>query len=269
MGRGRRLLGYASGVVMPAAPIPPAFERLGGRRFSFYPAVLRVSSNEWTFRYATWSEVMVRNAANARDLWIPRRFLGELVESDGPLVVSLLDTLELRDGAVYPRRPRVIEMPVACDAPRAGARGGPAAVVSIRLEGRHESRVSRVAGSAVALGVLGCLAVVGYSLEGGDVRTFRHRDRVVSSLDQTYVALNGGDTYRTVVQALGTPDRERWVITPNGSRIRLLEYADRGFQAVLDGDRYAGAVDERGHILQSVLMPRGELSTALLRDLAE
>ncbi len=268
---GPRMLGYASGVVMPAAPIPPAFERLGGRRFSFYPAIQRVPANEWTFRHATWNEVMVRNMANARDLWISRRFLGELSENDSPvLVVSLLEKLELRDGGVYPCRSRVIEMPV-CDAGgQEIERGKPAPVISIRLEGKNESRASRVAGGAVALGVLGCLAVVGYSLEGGNV----HRGAVVSSLDKTYLALNGADTYPTVVRALGAPDRERWVVTPSGNRVRLLEYADRGFQAVLvpqlgGPDRYAGSVDERGRILQSVVMPRGGLSTPILRDLQE
>jgi hypothetical protein len=255
---------------MPAAPIPPAFERLGGRRFSFYPAILRVPSNEWTFRHATWNEVMVRNAANGRDLWISRRFLGELSENDSPiLVVSLLEKLELRDGGVYPCRPRVIEMPLS-DASPVGERAAPAPVISIRLEGKNETRASRMAGGAVALGVLGCLAVVGYSLEGGNVR----RGAVVASLDKTYLALNGADTYPSVVQALGAPDRERWVVTPSGNRIRLLDYPDRGFQAVLvpqlgGPDRYAGSVDERGHILQSVVMPRGGLSTPILRDLQE
>jgi hypothetical protein len=241
---------------MPAAPIPPAFERLGGRRFSFYPAILRVPLNEWTFRHAAWNEVMVRNAANGRDLWISRRFLGELSENDSPvLVVSLLEKLELRDGGVYPWRPRVIEMPLS-DAAPLGERAARAPVISIRLEGKNESRVSRVAGGAVALGVLGCLGVVGYSLEGGTA----HRDK-------TYLALNGADTYPTVIQALGAPDRERWVVTPSGSRVRLLDYPDRGFQAVLvpqlgGPDRYAGSVDERGHVLQSV-------STPILRDLQE
>jgi len=253
---------------MPAAPIPPAFERLGGRRFSFYPAILRVAVNEWTFRYATWSEVLVRNA-NGRDLWISRRFLGELSESDNPaLVVGLLEKLEFRDGAVYPCRCRVIEMPAREDSFEQPGR--PAPVVSIRLESRNESRASRVAGGAVALGVLGCLAVVGYSLQGEDP----HRRAAVSSLDKTYLSLSGWDTYRTVVRALGVPDRERWMVTSGGNRIRLLDYHDRGFQAVLipqigADDRYAGSVDERGRILQSVVMPRGGLSTSILRDLEQ
>lgn len=214
---------------------------------------------------------MVRNAANGRDLWISRRFLGELSENDTPvLVVSLLEKLEFRDGGVYPCRPRVIEMPVSDAAGPVAERPEPAPVISIRLEGRNESRASRVAGGAVALGVLGCLAVVGYSLEGGSV----HRGAVVSSLDKTYLALSGSDTYESVVRALGAPDRERWVVTPSGNRVHLLDYADRGFQAVLvpkpgGPDAYAGSVDERGRILQSVVMPRGGLSTPILRDLQE
>jgi hypothetical protein len=257
---------------MPAAPIPPAFERIGGRRFSFYPAILRVATNVWTFRYATWSEVLVRNAGNGGDLWISRRFLGELSESgDADPVVGLVDTLEFRDGSVGPYRRRVIEMPaVVPEAKPVARRTEPAAVVSIRLDDQSESRASRLAGGAVALGVIGCLAVVGYSLQGGEA----HRRAVVTSLNKTYLALSGADTYRTVVQALGVPDGERWVLTASGSRVRLLNYADRGFQAVLvpkpgADDRYAGSVDERGRILQSVMMPGGMLSTGILRDLEE
>lgn len=265
-----RLLGYSNGVVMPAAPIPPAFERLGGRRFSFHPSILRVTSNEWTFRYATWCEVMVRNTANGLDLWLSRRFLGELSENDSPIViVGLLETLEWRNGAVYPRRSRVIEMPANPDVSAQeigkGDRSRLASVVSIRLEGKNESRASRMAGGAVALGVLGCLAVVGYSLPGGE----SHRRAVVSSLDKTYLALSGNDTYTTVIQGLGLPDRDRWMVTASGNRIRLLDYADRGFQAVLFSDRYVGAVDGRGRILQSVLLPQGALSTPILRDAYE
>jgi len=256
---------------MPAAPIPPAFERLGGRRFLFYPAILRVPANEWTFRHATWSEVMVRNASSGRDLWISRRFLGELSERGRDPVVSLLEKLEFRNGYVYPCRRRVIEMPLGGSSSALDQqRGRRAAVVSIRLEARNESRASRMAGSAVALGVLGCLAVVGYSLQGGDA----HRRAAVSSLERTYLALSGADTYRTVILALGVPDRERWVVTSSGNRIRLLNYADRGFQAVLlpqpgVDDRYAGAVDERGRILQSVVLPNGGLSTPVLLDLEQ
>ncbi len=257
---------------MPSAPIPPPFERIEGRRFSFYPPILKIGSNEWTYRHATWSEIIVRNTATRTDLSIPRRFLGELSEVDHPVtIIGLLQELEYRNGAVWPHQRRVIEMPMAVgESPRPRRENAKLApVIGIRLESRPESRASRVAGSAVALGVLGCLAVVGYSLQGGDA----HRRSMVSSLDRTYLSLSGRDTYPSVVQTLGVPDSDRWVTTPEGDRLHLLEYADRGFRAVLmpdeHGERYIGSIGAQGGVLQSVLLPRGDTSSAILHRLED
>ncbi len=263
-------------VVMPAAPIPPPFERVEGRRFSFYPPILRIDSNEWTYRRATWSELVVRNVASGIELSIPRRFVGEASESDHPdIVVSLSEQLELRQGVVRPQRSRVLQMPVAAkrqlnETPRPPLDPGHLApVIGIRLEAKHDSRASRVVGGAIALGVLGCLALVGYSLQGGEA----HRRSIITSLDHTYLALSAADTYSTVIRALGIPDEDRSVTTPEGKRLRLLAYADRGFRAVLmlDGqtERYVGSVSDRGQVLQTVLMPNGETSSFLLRCLED
>lgn len=255
---------------MPSAPIPPPFERIEGRRFSFYPPILKIGSNEWTYRHATWSEIIVRNSATGTDLSIPRRFVGELSEVDHPvIIIGLVQELEYRNGAVWPHQRRVIEMPIAVgENPRPRRENAQLApVVGIRLESRTESRASRMAGGAVALGVLGCLAVVGYSLQGGDA----HRRSMVTSLDQTYLSLSERDTYPSVVQALGIPDSDRWVTTPEGKRVHLLDYADRGFRAVLmpdgEAERYIGSISEQGRVLQSVLLPRGDTSTAILHGL--
>lgn len=253
---------------MPAAPIPPAFESLPGRRFCFYPPILKADSNEWTFRRATWSEIVVRNAATAADVWIPRRFVGDVSGLDHPHpVVSLLAQLEHRDGLVLPHRCRIIEIPVAVVETPGQRRENrqPAQVINIRLEARTESRAGRLAGGAIALGVLGCLAVVGYSLEGG----YAHRRSLVTAPGPSYMTLRGEDDYQAVVQALGLPDSDRWLSTPHGNRLRVLNYADRGFRAVLaprasGGERYIGAVDERGRLLQPVNRPRdGELLRGL------
>ena len=266
-------------VVMPAAPIPPPFEHLEGRRFSFHPPIRHIETNEWTYRHATWSEIIIRHTASKRDLCVPRRFLGDASQLNGPaVIVGLLEQLEFRDGAVWPIRRRVLEMPVAGGE---NARPRPentrqentrlAPVIGIRLEPRTESRASRLAGGAVALGVLGCLAIVGYSLEGGEA----HRRAVVTSLDHTYLALGGTDTYRSVVQALGVPESDRWVTTPEGHRLRLLDYADRGFRAVLineagePGGRYIGSINEHGRVLQSVLLPEGGTSSRILHGLQD
>jgi hypothetical protein len=261
-------------VVMPAAPIPPPFEHLEGRRFSLYPPIRNITSNEWTYRHATWSEIVIRHTATKRDLWIPRRFLGEASRLDSPVVViGLNEQLEFRDGAVWPIRRRVLEMPIAVgENPRPRPEQPHLApVIGIRLEPRTESRASRLVGGAVALGVLGCLAIVGYSLEGSDA----HRRALVTSLDHTYLALSSADSYRSVLQVLGTPDSDRWVTTAEGNRMRLLDYPDRGFRAVLIADpaehdgRYVGSIDEHGRILQSVLLPEGKTSSRILHGLED
>ena len=56
---------------MPVPPMPPGFEQIGNRPFSFYPPVVNVEHNEWHYRKATWSEVLVVNAKTAVEVWIP------------------------------------------------------------------------------------------------------------------------------------------------------------------------------------------------------
>src|SRR2546423_1697597 len=103
---------------MAIPPIPPPLESLGSRKFSFYPAILNIEHNEWLYRKATWSEVLVTNAKTGEDLWIPRRFLGELSRIDDPVViVGLSKELEYRGGAVWPYQRRVIHMPLAVNDP--------------------------------------------------------------------------------------------------------------------------------------------------------
>lgn len=257
---------------MPAAPIPPAFQQLCGRRFVFHPAIENVGANEWTYRRATWSEILVRNAVTGLDFWIPRRSFGSAYDSDyGVAVINLLEPLEFRDGVVRPRRCRVIPMPLPdafgnAAVERAATQKAP--VVSISLDTRHETRAGRIAGGAIALGVIGCLAVAGYSLQGGDM----HRRAIVSSLDQTYLGLGSHDTFETAIHALGTPGSDHSVIVPDGHRLRLADYPDRGFRAVFlknpdAADLYIGAVDEYGRVLQSVQMPGGGTSHSLLQFL--
>src|SRR5438477_5013158 len=149
---------------MAIPPIPPPLESLGSRPFSFYPAILNIEHNEWLYRKATWSEVLVVNAKTGEELWIPRRFLGELSRIDDPVViVGLMKELEYRGGAVWPYQRRVIQMPLAVnDAPRspaAPAKGEPAPVIGIRVEAT-ESRLGRLVGVALACGTVACILVV-------------------------------------------------------------------------------------------------------------
>ena len=254
---------------MPAAPVPPAFESLGRRRFAFHPPIGGTAANDWTYRRASWSDILVQNAVSGEDVSIPRRFLGDVLHFDAEpgVVVKLLQDLEYRNGFVLPARPRVIEMPMDAWARSTRERRGPAKVVGIRLEPRNEGRASRLMGSAVALGVLGCLAVVGYSLQGG------HPEPIVHSLGRTYIALDVRHDRNAVVRALGRPSGEHtaWVA---GHSVRLLDYPDRGFRAVLmdmgaGSEHYIGSISSNGRVVHSVLLAPGELSGPILQQIGD
>jgi len=149
-------------MAIPSLPTP--LEQLGPRPFSFYPPILGVEKNEWLFRRSTWSEVLVTNAHTGAQVAIPRRFLGEVSRIEEPVViVGLLNELEYREGAVWPHRRRVLQMPVAVGAetytPR--SRTGPAPVIGISLHSETSSRRSRMIIGAIVAGVLAALAVAG------------------------------------------------------------------------------------------------------------
>ncbi len=72
---------------MSIPPIPPPLEHLGARPFSFYPSILNIEHNEWLFRKATWSEILVYNVKSGQEIWIPRRFMGEVSRIEDPVVI--------------------------------------------------------------------------------------------------------------------------------------------------------------------------------------
>src|SRR5580693_992417 len=120
---------------MASPPIPPLLGHLASRSFSFYPPIVNIEHNEWLFRRATWSEVQVMNTKSSTELWVPRRFVGEISLVGEPvMIVGLVKELEYKAGTVYPHVRRVIEMPRAVnDSVRRYARTpepeGPASVV--------------------------------------------------------------------------------------------------------------------------------------------
>lgn len=259
---------------MASPPIPPSFEHLSTRPFSFYPPIIGVEHNEWLFRKATWSEILVANRKSGSEVWIPRRFVGEVSRVDEPVVILGLNReLELKGGSVWPYQRRVIEMPMAVGgfpippAERPPERGGPAPIVGIRLEA-SDKRIFRLVG--VALTVFVGLYVLAVSMNRvGEVRqrTVRH-----TTADQQFLDLTSRDDYYTVVQKLGPPANDRWQNESGTIQYRALDYPDRHYTVILMGEsrnlaRYIGALDDKWSPVHSVELHSGGTTSSLLRSL--
>jgi hypothetical protein len=236
---------------MAVPPIPPPLAQLGRRPFSFYPAILHAGHNEWVYRSATWSDVLVRNTKTNEEVSVPRRYLGEISRVDAPvMIVGLLAELEFREGAVWPAERRVIEMPRAVnDSPRPRmprSQASPAPVIGIRLESDRTSRVGRVVLAGVALGVAGCVLAISL-FRGGILGTHAFYPAIA----QVELPLSPSDDREAVVRALGQPAQDRWLSTPE-CQYELLAYPGSKLYAILAGRdrasvRYIGAMDWNWH----------------------
>jgi len=245
---------------MSSPVIPPPLEALRNRPFSFYPAILNIEHNKWQYRKATWSDVLVVNARTGREIWIPRRFLGEISRIEDPVViVGLLKELEFKEGAVWPHRRRVIEMPIAVGAstraPSPAQQTGPAPVVGIRLESNTESHFFRIAGGVLVLGIVAAYVAVSF-----------YRDSA-----RTLQSLTAQDDYHAVVRKLGAPAHDRWQRAAGGTRYRALWYPERGCTVILmaaDGAdaTYIGTVDTNWNPVHAARLAKGDAG-ALLRGL--
>lgn len=231
---------------MSRLPVPLTLEHLGGRSFSFYPAILGVEPNEWLFRRATWSEIVAANSRTGEEACIPRRFVGEISPVEAPvIIVGLVRELEYNLGAVWPRRRRVIEMPLAVgEGPRrSGSRGGsPAPVVGIRLESGCEPRKGRLVGAALLAGAVTSLVIVNGYREGV-------RPGVTHSVtDPSWRRLTAADDYSSVVRKLGPPDEDVWRNNAGVTQRRMLRYGRLHITVILTGPtrddaRYAGTLE--------------------------
>jgi len=165
--------------------MPLFLDQVGRRPFSFFPAIVGIKHNAWVLRRATWTEVEVINTNTSEELSIPRRFVGEVSEIEEPfLIVGLMKELEYREGAVWPYRRRIIEMPRAVNGgaafvARPFAPHRPAPVIGIRLEPESPRRTWKRIAACVALalmliaaGILACVQAVESHLRGArDGRT--------------------------------------------------------------------------------------------------
>jgi hypothetical protein len=256
---------------MSSPVIPPPLEALRSQPFSFYPAILNIEHNKWQYRKATWSDVLVVNARTGQEIWIPRRFLGEISRIEDPVViVGLLKELEYKEGAVWPYRRRVIEMPIAVGA---GARSPssaqpikPAPVVGIRLESDAESHFFRIVGGALVLGIVAAYVAVNFYRDS----VLRPRIAYLAK-DRTYVSLTARADNDAVVRNLGAPAHDRWQGPAGGTRYRALSYPDRACTIVLmaadaKDATYIGTLDANWNPVHSVRLPKGDAG-ALLRSL--
>ncbi len=253
---------------MSSPVIPPPLEALH-RPFSFYPAILNIEHNKWQYRKATWSEVLVVNARTGQEIWIPRRFLGEISSIEDPVViVGLLRELEYKAGVVLPYQRRVIEMPVAVgDAARPAPppqRAGLAPVVGIRLESNSDSHLLRLVGGALVLGIVAAYVAVTF------YRDSVMRPRMVYiAREHAWSTLTAKDDYAGVVHKLGMPALDRSEDAGAG-RYRALSYPALGSTIVLFSTAgheatYIGALDTNGNVLYAAPVAEGKTAEPLLR----
>jgi|SRR5579871_956250 len=234
--------------------LPPisALNHLGNRGFSFYPPILNIEHNEWFFRRGTWSEILVVNSRSAQEIWIPRRFVGEVSLIEDPvIIVGLVQELEYKAGAVWPRQRRVIQMPIAVGEHHRPHRTRPnrlAPVIGIRTESIAESRVGKLVGLTILAGAIGVTCCIGFSV----FRDGTLKPRTTYNLaDQQYLELTGNDGYDAVRRLLGPPAQDRWSASGTAG-VRQLWYPQRGYSVILKGDsrnsaRYAEVLDFAGN----------------------
>jgi hypothetical protein len=252
---------------MASPPIPPQLDHLITRPFSFYPPIIGIEHNEWLYRKASWSEILVVNCKSGEEVWISRRYIGEVSRVDDPvLIVGLSRELEYKGGMVVPFQRRVIEMPVAVGgrpaAPGTSERQAPGMIVGIRMSSAQDKRIFKLIGAAVALAVL--LYIVAVSMS---------RQRVVfTAKDQTYLGLTGRDDRTEVVVKLGEPASDHWQSENGAMQYEALDYPDRRLTVILmGGDRnsmqYVGTMDKDWKPVHSVQLRSGGTTDSLLRGL--
>jgi len=256
---------------MSIPPIPTPLEHLGARPFSFYPAILNIEHNEWLLRKTTWSEILVYNVKTSEEIWIPRRFLGEISRIEDPVViVGLIKELEYRSGAILPHQRRVIEMPIAVGdrshSPES-ATAEPAPVVGIRLEPGAETRIGRLILGALMVGVLGTVGVVMVTREG----TLRPRVTYTNK-DTAFLDLTVRDDYYAIVHKLGMPAEDHSTTKAGDLEFQSLWYPQRSYYVILMGAerhnlRYIGAMDKDWNLVHSVVLPGNANSASMLRGL--
>lgn len=242
-------------------------ERFAGRTFSFYPPILNVEHNDWTFVEASWAEILVRNQESGLELWIPRRFLGEISQVEKPVMIVGLDReLEFSGGMVTPHHRQVIEMPgKSSPPPRPGAKSTPPPSSG---DSPTEKRLGRLILGVLALAILGTVVVVLVSREGQSGGRIEYR-----TVLQANLGLTAKDDYFAVKRKLGPPAEERWKPHSGERKYQALSYPKLGVTIILMGVderhmEYIGAKDKDWKNVASVKLPGGGDTSSILRALS-
>src|SRR3954454_12744492 len=215
---------------MGAPPIPPSLEHLVTRPFSFYPPIVGIEHNEWLYRKANWSEILVVNCRSGVEIWISRRFIGEVARVEDPvLIVGLARELEYKGGMIVPFQRRVIQMPLAVGGqafpPGEAERIAPGAIVGIRTASPTDKRIFKLIGVAVLVAIMAYVLAVNLS-----------RERVVfTARDQTYMGLTARDDRTSVVAKLGAPASDHWRSDSGELQYEALAYPQRKLTVILMG----------------------------------
>jgi len=253
--------------------LPPisSLERLGNRAFSFYPPILNIEHNEWFFRRGSMAEILVMNSRSKEEIWIPRRFLGEISQIEDPVViVGLVKELEYKAGAVWPHQRRVIEMPLAVGerSRTLPASEAPAPVIDIRTPSVTDSRMSKLVGFTLLVGVVASVAIGVEVLRQGVLKP----RLVYNTGDQRYLELTPDDDYLAVVRKLGRPAGDRWQSETGATQFRSLWFPQCGCFVILMGDarsdaRYIGTMDAKWTPIHWVELRAGGSTRSTLRSL--
>ncbi len=243
-------------------------QKFAGRPFSFYPPILNIEHNEWTYQEGSWSEVRVRNTKTGQDLWIPRRFLGEVSQVDKPvMIVGLEQELEYAAGMVAPHRRRVIEIPAAGKSAESEVGGEPEKIPPPSGPSATERRIQHLILLTLAVAV--SVAFLATLLTRGRQSSERVSFEPVL---QAELDLTAEDDYFAVVRKLGQPSRDRWKPGAGERQFRALDYPALGITVILMGAdresaRYIGAKDRQWRTVHSVKLPGGVSTDSILRSL--
>ena len=253
----------------PLPTLPPPFDSTGDRPFSFYPPILGVEHNEWRAQQATWSEIHVVNTKSTHSLWVPRRYVGDLSQVDEPvMIVGLKKELMFKAGGVYPHEKRVLAMPPISTVPLALAPEPAApAPVNLRMASTAESHIGRMILVTLIVAIGGLALVVAFyrGRTSGEQVEFK-------SVLQSELGLTPQDDYFAIVRKLGPPREDRWRSDQGELQFRGLKYPERKITIILMGRErksalYIGSVDPEGLLIDSVDMPGGVNTAAIIRRL--